>query len=228
MSVDEELGLVYLPVEMPTGDYYGGHRPGNEPVRREPGGARSEDRASGSGTTSSSITASGTSTFRCAPILADITVNGRPIKAVAQPTKQAFLYVFDRVTGQPVWPIEERPVPERQTCRANGTRRRSRSRPSRRRTIARACRSTISSTSRRSCAPKPSKLVSRYKIGPLFTPPSVSKWEGPLGTAHGAPVNGRHELAGRRLRSGDEHPLRLFLPQPDVDRLASTIPRDRT
>ena len=45
----------------------------------------------------------------CAPILADITVNGRPIKAVAQPTKQAFLYVFDRVTGEPVWPIEERP-----------------------------------------------------------------------------------------------------------------------
>ena len=46
----------------------------------------------------------------CAPILADITVNGRPIKAVAQPTKQGFLYVFDRETGQPVWPIEERPV----------------------------------------------------------------------------------------------------------------------
>ena len=36
MSVDEELGLVYLPVEMPTGDYYGGHRPGDGPVRREP------------------------------------------------------------------------------------------------------------------------------------------------------------------------------------------------
>ena len=47
-----------------------------------------------------------------APILADITVNGRAIKAVAQPTKQGFLYVFDRVTGQPVWPIEERPVPQ--------------------------------------------------------------------------------------------------------------------
>ena len=47
-----------------------------------------------------------------APILADIVVNGRTIKAVAQPTKQAFLYVFDRVTGQPIWPIEERPVPK--------------------------------------------------------------------------------------------------------------------
>src|SRR6202035_85328 len=48
----------------------------------------------------------------CAPILADITVNGKQIKAVAQPTKQAWVYVFDRVTGQPVWPIEERPVPQ--------------------------------------------------------------------------------------------------------------------
>src|SRR5881296_4733653 len=47
-----------------------------------------------------------------APILADITVNGRAIKAVAVPGKQAFLFVFDRVTGQPVWPIEERPVPK--------------------------------------------------------------------------------------------------------------------
>jgi quinoprotein glucose dehydrogenase len=44
--------------------------------------------------------------------LVDITVNGRRIKAVAQVTKQGFTFVFDRVTGQPVWPIEERPVPQ--------------------------------------------------------------------------------------------------------------------
>ena len=48
----------------------------------------------------------------CAPILADIVVDGRPIKAVAQPTKQGFVFVFDRATGEPVWPIEERPVPQ--------------------------------------------------------------------------------------------------------------------
>src|SRR5207245_5789897 len=47
-----------------------------------------------------------------APLLADIVVNGKPIKAVAQATKQGLLYVFDRITGQPVWPIEERPVPQ--------------------------------------------------------------------------------------------------------------------
>ncbi len=64
-----------------------------------------------SGTTSSSITDCGTTTPPAAPNLIDITVDGKPIKAVAQVTKQAFVYVFDRVTGQPVWPIEEQPVP---------------------------------------------------------------------------------------------------------------------
>ena len=63
MTVDEELGLVYLPVELPTGDYYGGHRPGNNSVRREPRRRRPEDRQA-SGTTSSCTTASGTSTSR--------------------------------------------------------------------------------------------------------------------------------------------------------------------
>ena len=47
----------------------------------------------------------------CAPILVDIPVNGRIVKALAQPTKQAFLYVFNRETGAPIWPIEEKPLP---------------------------------------------------------------------------------------------------------------------
>src|SRR4029079_19691555 len=47
-----------------------------------------------------------------APILLDINVGGKPVKAVALPSKEAFLYVFDRITGQPVWPIEEKPVPQ--------------------------------------------------------------------------------------------------------------------
>ena len=45
-------------------------------------------------------------------MLIDITVNGRTVKALAQPTKQGILYTFDRVTGEPIWPIEERPVPK--------------------------------------------------------------------------------------------------------------------
>ena len=78
----------------------------------------------------------------CAPILANITVDGRSIKAVAQPTKQAFLYVLNRETGEPVWPIESGRS-RRATCPASGTRRRSRFPRSRRRTIGRACSSTI-------------------------------------------------------------------------------------
>jgi quinoprotein glucose dehydrogenase len=49
--------------------------------------------------------------FPCAPTLLDIRVNGRAVKALAQASKQGFMYVFDRVTGKPIWPIEERPVP---------------------------------------------------------------------------------------------------------------------
>jgi quinoprotein glucose dehydrogenase len=72
----------------------------------------------------------------------DITVDGRAIKAVAVPTKQGILYVFDRVTGKPVWPIEEKPV-EKGRCRANGIRQLSRCRPSPPRTRRTALRSTI-------------------------------------------------------------------------------------
>ena len=109
VTVDEELGIVYLPVEMPTGDYYGGHRHGDNLF-------------------ADSLVALDLHTgeriwhfqtvhhdvwdwdLPCAPILADIVVDGRPIKAIAQPTKQGFVFVFDRATGEPIWPIEERPV----------------------------------------------------------------------------------------------------------------------
>jgi quinoprotein glucose dehydrogenase len=77
-----------------------------------------------------------------APTLLDITVNGRPIKAVAQVTKQGFIFTFDRVTGKPIWPIEERPVPHR-TCRVSEPRRRSRFQPGRRRSSIKASRGAM-------------------------------------------------------------------------------------
>src|SRR4249920_1736842 len=111
ISADEELGLVYLPVELPTGDYYGGHRPGNGlfgeslvAVDLQTGKRKWHYQLVHHGIWDMDIP--------CAPILTDITVNGRVVKAVAQPTKQGVLYVFDRVTGQPIWPIEEKPVPK--------------------------------------------------------------------------------------------------------------------
>ncbi|MSO55325.1 MAG: pyrroloquinoline quinone-dependent dehydrogenase [Acidobacteria bacterium] len=110
ITIDEELNRVYLATEDGTGDYFGGHRPGNNLF-------------------TSSVVSLDLNTgkrywhfqaihhdiwdwdFPAPPILMDITVNGKPIKAVAVPSKQAWLYTFDRVTGEPVWPIGERPVP---------------------------------------------------------------------------------------------------------------------
>jgi quinoprotein glucose dehydrogenase len=111
MSADQELGYVYLPVETPTGDFYGGHRPGD--------GLFGEtlvclDARTGKRIWHFQLIHHGVWDYDIptAPNLLDITVNGKKIKAVAQVTKQAFTYVFDRVTGQPVWPIEERAVPQ--------------------------------------------------------------------------------------------------------------------
>jgi glucose dehydrogenase len=111
ITVDEELGLVYLPVETPTSDYYGGHRPGNNLFAET---LVCVDLKTGQRKWHFQFVHHPLWNFdmSSAPILADITVNGRAIKAVAVPSKQAWLYVFDRVTGQPVWPIEERPVPQ--------------------------------------------------------------------------------------------------------------------
>src|SRR4051812_34767801 len=111
ITVDEELGLVYLPVETPTSDYYGGHRPGNNLFAES---IVCVDLRTGQRKWHYQLVHHPLWNYdmSSAAILADITVNGRPIKAVAVPGKQAFLFVFDRVTGQPVWPIEERPVPQ--------------------------------------------------------------------------------------------------------------------
>jgi glucose dehydrogenase len=111
ISVDEELGLVYLPVETPSSDYYGGHRPGDNLFAES---LVCVDLKTGQRKWHFQFVHHPIWNFdmSSAPILADITVAGRAIKAVAVPSKQAWLYVFDRVTGQPVWPIEERAVPQ--------------------------------------------------------------------------------------------------------------------
>jgi glucose dehydrogenase len=111
MTVDEELGLVYLPVESPTSDYYGGERPGNNLFGES---LVCVDLKTGQRKWHFQIVHHPIWDYdlSSAPILADINVDGKAIKAVALPSKESFLYVFDRVTGKPVWPIEERPVPQ--------------------------------------------------------------------------------------------------------------------
>jgi quinoprotein glucose dehydrogenase len=111
ITVDEELGQVYLPVEDPTSDQYGGHRPGNNLfgdslvcVDLKTGKMKWYFQVAHHPIWDYDLSSP--------PILADINVNGQAVKAVALPSKESFLYVFDRVTGKPVWPIEERPVPQ--------------------------------------------------------------------------------------------------------------------
>ena len=110
MAVDEELGYVYLPISTPTNDWYGGMRPGDNLfaesivcVDGETGERVWHFQAVHHGLWDYDFPTAGN--------LLDITVDGRTIKAIAQPSKQAFTYVFNRATGEPVWPIEERPVP---------------------------------------------------------------------------------------------------------------------
>src|SRR5438477_12846701 len=180
MSVDEELGLAYLPVELPTGDYFGANRPGAGlfgeslvAVDLQTGKRKWHFQLVHHGLWDNDIP--------CAPILTDITIDGRTVKAVAQPTKQAGLYVFDRVTGKPIWPIEERPV-EKGDVPGEWY---SPTQPFPTRPPA-YDRQGVSADDLIDFTPElhaqAVKLISRYVIGPLFTPPVVSRADGPLAT----------------------------------------------
>jgi quinoprotein glucose dehydrogenase len=109
MSADEELGYVYLPFGTPTNDWYGGHRLGNNLFAES---LVCVEAKTGKRVWHYQTVHHGLWDYDLpgAPVLCDITVNGRRIKAVAQITKTGFTFVFDRATGKPVWPIEERPV----------------------------------------------------------------------------------------------------------------------
>jgi quinoprotein glucose dehydrogenase len=224
-AIDEELGLVYLPIELPTGDYYGGHRPGN-------------------GLFGESIVAVDLHTGRrkwhyqlvhhglwdmdiaCPPILADVALSGRTIKVLAQPSKQAFLYVFNRATGQPIWPIEERPVPEGDVPGEWY----SPTQPFPTKPPAYDLQG-VSTDDLINFTPElhseALQLAARYKLGPMFTPPVVSKPAGPLAALSVATGGGGSNWPGGSY-DPDTHilyvhsvtsilPLGLVKPKPGND-----------
>jgi len=180
ISVDEQLGLVYLPVESPTSDFYGGHRPGNNLygetlvcVDLKTGARKWHFQLVHHPLWDMDISS--------APILADITVDGKPVKAVAQPSKQGFLYVFDRVTGKPIWPMPEKPVevgdvPGEKYSPTQPIPSRPRSYSRNGVTVDELVDFTPALNERAK------EVASKYHLGPVFTPPTVSKLEGPLGT----------------------------------------------
>ena len=111
ISIDEELNLAYLGVELPTGDYNGQYRRGDAlfgesivAVDLKTGVRKWHYQLVHHGLQDRDIP--------CAAILCDIPVKGKIVKALAQPTKQTFLYVLNRETGEPIWPIPETKVPK--------------------------------------------------------------------------------------------------------------------
>ncbi|MGA2882914.1 MAG: pyrroloquinoline quinone-dependent dehydrogenase [Bryobacteraceae bacterium] len=180
MSADPELGYVYLPVETPTGDLYGGHRPGDDLFDES---LVCVDARTGKRVWHYQIIHHGIWDWDnpAAPVLLDVTVNGKKIKAIAQVTKQAFVYVFDRVTGEPVWPIVERPVPQSDV-------------PGEKTSPTQPFPTKPAAFDRQGITPddlidftpglkaEALKIMSEYKTGPLFTPPSVFDANGKKGT----------------------------------------------
>ncbi len=225
VTIDEELGLVYLPVEEPTGDYYGGHRPGNDLYGES---LVCLDLKTGAKKWHYQLVHHPIWDFDipAAPVLADITVNGKSIKAVAVPTKQGILYAFDRVTGEPVWPINEtpvekgdvpgewysptQPIPSKPRAYAkNGT----------------SIDDLIDFTP--ALRAQAESIASRFKLGPVFTPPVMSKPDGPLATLARGPTNGGSNWPGGAfdpethtfyVASSNAAPVVLGLVRPSADR----------
>jgi len=186
ISADEELGFAYLPLTSATSDMFGGHRVGDNLFANTLVAVRCQ---TGERVWHHQLVHHDLWDFDlpAAPILADIRVDGKPIRAVVQVTKQAFAFVFDRVTGQPVWPIEERPVPQSKTPGEQTSP--TQPFPSKPPAFDRqgiTIDDLIDFTPELRAAAI--EIVKNYQIGPLFTPPSI---RGP-----GSPTKGTIQLPG--------------------------------
>jgi quinoprotein glucose dehydrogenase len=180
LSVDEQLGYAYLPLTSATSDMYGGHRLGDNLFSSTLVAVNCLD---GERVWHQQLVHHDLWDYDlpAAPVLADITVDGRPIRAVVQVTKQAFAFVFDRVTGQPVWPIEERPVPQSTTPGEQTAP--TQPFPTRPPAFDRqgvSLDDLIDFTPELRAAAL--AIVKNYAIGPLFTPPSLKTAQGTKGT----------------------------------------------
>ena len=181
MSADDELGYVYLPFGTPTNDHYGGHRLGDNLfaeslvcLNAETGERVWHFQAVRHGLWDYD--------FPCAPNLIDVTADGLSIKAVAQVSKQGFTYVFNRETGEPLWPIEDRPVPASTVPgeRAAKTQPFPTKPPAFER-LGLQESDLIDFTPELNAEAR--KILNEYVAGPLFTPPSVIADDGTKGTA---------------------------------------------
>lgn len=219
LTGDEELGYVYIPVEAPSGDTYGGQRPGANLF-------------------SDSIVCIDAKTGKrvwyyqlihhelwdydipAAPVLLDITVNGKKIKALAQVNKSAFLFVFDRTNGKPVWPIEERPVPQ---GNAPGEWY-SPTQPFPTKPAA-FDRQGVTEADLADYTPEIKaaalKMASQYVLGPIFTPPIVKDTGGKLATIQLPGAGGGANWMGASV---DPETGMLYVPSTTAPYLSSLQP----
>jgi quinoprotein glucose dehydrogenase len=182
LTADEKLGYVYIPLTAPTASHYGGHRPGKNLYSDT---LVCLDAKTGKLVWHFQLIHHDLWEYDAAtpPILGDITVDGKKVHAVIAANKTGFLYVFDRVTGRPVWPIEERPVPKSTVPgeEAWPTQPFPTKPPA-------FDRQGFSEADLIDYTPelhqKASEIASHYLMGPLFTPPSIKSTEvgGKLGT----------------------------------------------
>jgi len=194
ISGDEDLGYVYLPTENATGDYYGGTRPGNNLFSES---IVCLDAKTGKRVWHYQVVHHGLWDYDlpAAPVLADITVDGRRIKALAQVTKQAFTFVLDRTNGKPVWPIEEKPVPQGNV-------------PGEWYSPTQPIPSKPPAFDQQGVAEsdlvdftpelkaEALKIISQYKYGPVYTPPTVLNQNGLKGTIFMPGTNGGADWGG--------------------------------
>jgi glucose dehydrogenase len=220
MSVDDETGYVYLPVGTPTNDWYGGHRPGDNLFADS---LVCLDGATGKRVWHFQIVHHGLWDYDvpAAPNLVDITVSGKKIKAVAQVTKQGLCFVFDRRTGKPVWPIEERAVPPSKVPGELTARTQpfpTRPPPYERQGIREAYLIDFTPELRKEAR----EILKGYEYGPLYTPPSLK------GT-----INLPGWVGGSNWQGAAFDPETGFLYVPSVTspilvKLVKTGPQDRT
>ncbi len=172
MSADIDLGYVYLPIETATHDFYGGHRLGNNLFAES---LVCLNAKTGERVWHFQIVHHGLWDYDppAAPVLCNITVDGRDIRAVALVTKQGFCFVFDRVTGEPVWPIEELPVPQSDVAGERSSPTQpfpTKPLPFERQGV--TADDAIDFTSELHA--EALEIMARYKTGPLYTPPVLA------------------------------------------------------
>ncbi|HXD23436.1 MAG TPA: PQQ-binding-like beta-propeller repeat protein, partial [Gemmatimonadaceae bacterium] len=179
-SADAEHGYVYLPIEAPTGDFYGGHRHGDNLFADSLVclDANTGKRVWHFQTLHHDIW---DYDLPAPPVLVDITVGGKKIPAVAQVTKAGFTFVFDRLTGKPVWPIKERKVPQTDVPgEKTSTTQPFPTLPEPFEPQGLRVEDLIDFTPELKA--KALEIVSHYRYGPLYMPPSVVEPGGNLGT----------------------------------------------